>query len=363
MIVKQPLDFERYGPPRLSVELTDICNLHCSYCLRDDEALYRKTPNYFPLELFKRIIHEAREAVGISGITFTGGEPSLHPGFADILAAAESESLRISFVTNGWNFEKIWPSLQRVQPAISHVAFSIDGVTGVEHDKWRGSGSFVRLVKAFARCYKAQLPFAIKVGIRRDTVDQFEKIAMFAARVGAATLSFGHILPTSPGVNEQSALSREERRQAEEEIASLARIFRMNIGIDVGYYNINTEPPCSPLAGRSYNIDYLGRLTLCCNLSGFRGADRQLDIAADLNTETFHSAHARLQQIAELQLKRRREAIDAALAAGLESDLNTGSPCLFCLNTFGKTPWHTETQHENTKPRSLPVVNTSTAIN
>ena len=48
----------------------------------------------------------------------------------------------------------------------------------------------------------------------------------------------------------------------------------MNIGIDVGYYNID-EHACrraAPLAGMSMNIDFRGRLSLCCNLSGFRGA-------------------------------------------------------------------------------------------
>ena len=73
-----------------------------------------------------------------------------------------------------------------------------------------------------------------------------------------------------------SALSLDEQRAAEQEIAILARIFKMNIGIDVGYYNVDeTRPPCAPLAGVSMNIDYRGRLSLCCNLSGFRGAARK----------------------------------------------------------------------------------------
>ena len=39
----------------------------------------------------------------------------------------------------------------------------------------------------------------------------------------------------------------EEQRAAEPEIAILARIFKMNIGIDVGYYNVDdTRPPCAP---------------------------------------------------------------------------------------------------------------------
>jgi hypothetical protein len=69
---------------------------------------------------------------------------------------------------------------------------------------------------------------------------------------------------------DDSALSLDEQRVVEEEIAILARIFKMSIGIDVGYYNIDdTRPPCAPLAGVSMNIDYRGRLSLCCNLSGF----------------------------------------------------------------------------------------------
>ena len=31
-----------YGAPRLIVELTNICNLHCSYCLRDEDARYQQ---------------------------------------------------------------------------------------------------------------------------------------------------------------------------------------------------------------------------------------------------------------------------------------------------------------------------------
>ncbi|MGH9883780.1 MAG: radical SAM protein, partial [Pyrinomonadaceae bacterium] len=288
------LQFSRhdYGPPRLSIELTNICNLHCSYCLRDEEALYRSTANHFSLELLKRVLGEARATMGISRISFTGGEPTLHPKFAEILGVARAEGLKLSFVTNGWNFEKIWPALVNSRESISHIAFSLDGVTAEQHDGWRGSGSFVRLIKAFSRCNKAGLPFVIKVGLRRDTVAQLETTAMFAARLGASALNFSHLLPTSRDVDDESALSLEERTLAEQEIARLARIFKMNIGVDVGYYNTATAAPCAPLAGKSCNIDYRGRLTLCCNLSGFRGAADEDDVVADLNVESFKMAHS-----------------------------------------------------------------------
>ena len=77
--------------------------------------------------------------------------------------------------------------------------------------------------------------------IRRDLVDQLEQIAIFAARMGAASLHFVHVMPTSNAVADDSALSLEEQRAAEQEIAILARIFKMKIGIDVGYYNIDED--------------------------------------------------------------------------------------------------------------------------
>ena len=136
----------------------------------------------------------------------------------------------------------------------------------------------------------------MKVGIRRDTVPQLEQFALFAARMGAAGLSFAHLMPTSAGVADTSALTLEERAAAEREIAVLARIFRIRIGIDVGYYNTDLAAPCSALNGVSANVNYRGQLSLCCNLSGFRGGEGEADIVADLNHEPFEAALVRLQR-------------------------------------------------------------------
>ncbi len=330
-----------YGPQRLSVELANICNLHCSYCFRADDNLYSPHAEFFSLELLRRVIAEARTTANITRINFTGGEPTLHPAFAETLQSIGEAGLTASFVTNGWHFERVWPALQANRTSLSHVAFSLDGVTRETHDRWRGKGSFDRLVRAFSRCYMSKLPFGIKIVIRRDLVDQLEQIAIFAARMGAASLHFVHVMPTSNSVADDSALNLDEQRVAEQEIAILARIFKMDIGIDVGYYNIDdVRPPCAPLAATSMNIDYRGRLSLCCNLSGFRGGTEELDVIADLNEESFATAYDRFIQLADTQLKKRQTALAALRAKELTPDLYTGSPCLFCLQSFGKIPWH-----------------------
>jgi MoaA/NifB/PqqE/SkfB family radical SAM enzyme len=343
-----------FGSKRLVVELTNICNLHCSYCLRDEDALYHTPANFLSPEFLNRVFRRAREVMGITSVVFTGGEPTLHPKFERILAVCETNELTASFVTNGWHFEKIWPTVLAYRESITHVAFSLDGATQQSHDAWRGEGSFVRIVRAFTRCFAANIPFVVKVGIRRDTIEQLESIALFAARLGASALNFSHIMPTSNEVEDSSALTYAERERADQEIAILSRIFKMIIGIDVGYHNLDPSAPCSALAGVSCNVDYRGRLSLCCNLSGFRGGREDLDVVADLNVEDFGTAYARLSELAENQGALRRKKLET-LDDQDSIDSYVSSPCLFCLDTFGKLPWR-EKSFSESATRTLPVL-------
>src|SRR5438045_8664684 len=110
---------------------------------------------------------------------FIGGETTLHPQFREIIEAVREEGLKCSFVTNGWHFERVWPAVGANREAVTHVSFSLDGATRESHDRWRGEGSFIRLVRAFSRCRAAGLPFGVKVGLPRATRPPLAQIASF----------------------------------------------------------------------------------------------------------------------------------------------------------------------------------------
>jgi len=338
----------------ISLELTNICNLHCSYCVRDDDALYHTPASFFSVELLRRIIRSAKHsASGFNSISFTGGEVTIHPHFKEIVEVVRDEDWKFGFVTNGWHFDRVYPTLLANREALHVVAFSLDGPTRETHDFWRGAGSFVRVMRAITRCYMKGLPFLVKASIRRDTLPLLEQFALLSARLGAQALHFSHLLPTSSGAEDASGLNLEERTQADQEIASLSNIFKMKIGVSAGYSNLDPAPPCDVLQGKNCNVDYRGRLTLCCNLSGYRGAAEETDVVADLNLEDFAEGFTRLSQVAANQLERRKFALEEIARRGSEPDLYTASPCLYCLQSFGKIPWHKPVE---TKSRSLPVL-------
>jgi hypothetical protein len=62
-------------------------------------------------------------------------------------------------------------------------------------------------------------------------------------------------------------------------------------------------------------------------------------VVADLNVESFASALAKLRALAAAQLEKRKDALAALRSQGVQPDLYTGSPCLFCLQSYGKIPW------------------------
>jgi MoaA/NifB/PqqE/SkfB family radical SAM enzyme len=349
---------ERASKKVLCVELANRCNLHCGYCLRDEDALYHDRPEFFSLELLEKILEEARDVFELSLVTFTGGEVTMHPRFGEIVQLVASHGLQVGFVTNGWLFDRVYPVLVENLATVHVVAFSLDGPTAETHDKWRGNGSFIRVIRAMSRCRAAKIPFAVKVCLRRDTLPLLQDFALFSARLGATRLNFAHLLPSSPSVDRELALSQEERRDAEHEIAILSNIFKMKVTIATGYFDIDPGIPCVALRREHLNVDYRGRLTLCCNLSGYRGSEGEDDVVADLKTESFADGYERLRTVAASQVTRRREALDALRDCEIPPDVNISSPCMFCLMSFKKIPWQNSLKG---RERELPVLSLSTS--
>ena len=129
----------------------------------------------------------------------------------------------------------------------------------------------------------------------------------------------------------------------------------MKIALDVGYFNVDPKPPCSALADVSCNVDYRGRLSLCCNLSGYRGAVGEEDVAGDLHQQDFATAYAALSIMASEKLTARARRLADVADNNVALDLYSASPCLFCLDTTGKLPWR-RSASKAAVARALPVL-------
>lgn len=79
----------------LTMQITDKCNLQCPKCNKTNFTFQD-----LPTEGALRIINEACD-LGLRHIHFTGGEPTLHQDFIDIVKLCTSKNLRIDMSSNG----------------------------------------------------------------------------------------------------------------------------------------------------------------------------------------------------------------------------------------------------------------------
>ena len=116
------LDWLRFGPFLAQTVIVRRCNLSCSYCSEYDRT---SEPVPFPelLERFRKLSELRTWAVCL-----TGGEPTLHPRLADLVAALRDLGFRRrQMITNGYRLTReLVESLNA--SGLTDLQISVDGV-------------------------------------------------------------------------------------------------------------------------------------------------------------------------------------------------------------------------------------------
>jgi cyclic pyranopterin phosphate synthase len=84
----------------LRVSLTDRCNLRCTYCMPAEGLAWLPRQELLTDDEVVRLVRVAVERLGVREVRFTGGEPLLRPGLADIIRATAATGAAVSMTTN-----------------------------------------------------------------------------------------------------------------------------------------------------------------------------------------------------------------------------------------------------------------------
>jgi MoaA/NifB/PqqE/SkfB family radical SAM enzyme len=310
--------------------LTNRCNFSCVHCIRSEDGPH----DDLPVTIVNKVLTEVQAYQPISLVAFTGGEPTLHPQFAEIVELVATHGYRVTFVTNGWNFPQTFVKIQAWKSALETVSFSLDGASETTHDTLRRQpGSFRRLMQAISLCHVHGIPVHLNMVVTRANRTELEAMAILASRLGCAALGYGHCQPTPDALAADLVLNARERRDVEMEIAALQQMLTMPIVLAGDHYTAARFAQCSQLQMQEFNIDYRGYLTACCTLSNYRGGTPETDLLADLQTVSFVEAHRRLiAKIAQLNLEKLER---LATCAPTESGQFL---CTHCLLHYQKVP-------------------------
>ncbi|MEW5945887.1 MAG: radical SAM protein [bacterium] len=205
--------------------VTDRCNLNCPYCFLAD----RRSAANVPLERFREIIQRHRPLY----LQLTGGEPTVHPQFEEMVRWCVRRPMLTQFVTNGRGalprirfFEEL-----RIRPL---TAFSLDAAAPAVHDRIRGRrGLFDEIMEGvrFLRAIRAPAALSAVVfgpgqvsTLPEGNLDQVRPLVRLARRL---RLSIG-IQPMNPSPLEvRRALARELKRLRSPQVAGSPAFVRL----------------------------------------------------------------------------------------------------------------------------------------
>jgi len=181
-----------HAPEQITIIVTDICNLRCKMC----HYAYSDSPGYqlnqtgqMAPELFYKILGEL---TGHPIVSFTGGEPLLHPHISNFITATNKKGLLTTLTTNGWLLTKQAKAL--CQAGLDVLIVSVDGPETV-HNMIRGGKSFARLAAGLeaVRCQERRPLLIINMTISNLNYDLLTTVYEQAKTWGVDGLNFNHL--------------------------------------------------------------------------------------------------------------------------------------------------------------------------
>jgi MoaA/NifB/PqqE/SkfB family radical SAM enzyme len=209
----------------VDVYVTTNCNRRCTYCFLPTD--FFASGRRMSLESFSGVV-DWSEHHGVGEITLLGGEPSLHPSFAEMASLASARGLNVRVVTNGARrFRRLLAEGVVGPHNLSRVAVSLDSLDQTVQDEFRGPGAWQDAMATVGLMREHGVLFDINVTAVRPMLAGIAGLIDFADEAGCrrvnvhwpSTMGIGSDLDPGqiPERDEWEALvswveKREERR-------------------------------------------------------------------------------------------------------------------------------------------------------
>jgi len=226
-----------------------------------EEGSTQKAGGFLDLGIFESILQQA-QALGLTGIKLTGGEPFLHPQIQEMLKIIRQAQYRLIVETNG---VLLTPELAELLATCNNslVSVSLDGVEGSTHE-WvrRVPGCFQAALNGIKYLVEAGLTPQIIFSIMKRNQDQIEPIVRLAKKIGAGSVKFNFVQPSPRG----DLMAEKGEILTVPELVKLGRWLEHELAPSSDIQLIITHPPAFRPLKRMFGPDGDG-----CSVCGIKG--------------------------------------------------------------------------------------------
>jgi MoaA/NifB/PqqE/SkfB family radical SAM enzyme len=163
-----------------SVELTQRCNLRCRHCYGQNS---HPATDALPTTELKHLLGRLADH-GVLFLALTGGEPLLHPDFADIYLHAKRRGFLLTVMTNAVLVDAPLADLLATRLP-RRIEVTVYGCTADVYEQVTGvPGSFERFRRGVDLLLARDLPVHLKMMVLRSNGAQFEAVQTWASERG-----------------------------------------------------------------------------------------------------------------------------------------------------------------------------------
>jgi MoaA/NifB/PqqE/SkfB family radical SAM enzyme len=182
-------------PNLLSFAVNDVCNAVCEHC-SFYSGVDDKSRRVLTLPQAQKVVRDAQK-LGVSVITFVGGEPLLRKDFPEILRAVDKDLTTTVLFTNGALLAEQAAALRRA--GLDSVYVSLDSADPAVHDRFRGTdGLFRQAVAGLRAAKRAGLSVGISCSLTPEAfrAGELPRMAELGRRLGVHEVLVFDTMPT-----------------------------------------------------------------------------------------------------------------------------------------------------------------------
>jgi len=191
-----PLDLPKGIPPLSSLYLyiSGSCNLACRHCwIAPTYQSSGDNGQHVKLEHVRKAIREAKP-LGLQSVKLTGGEPTLHPQFRELVSLIDEEKLSIIIETNGTLVDDDLAAFLKQTPYVSFISVSLDGIDAETHEALRGvAGCYERTLAGIRALVDVGFYPQLICTLHRGNVSQMAEMVMLGESLGCGSVKFNHV--------------------------------------------------------------------------------------------------------------------------------------------------------------------------
>ncbi len=215
------------------LEITEACNLNCKWCY----ASSTQNGEHMSLDNVKKILDTLKSG-GVMQVTFSGGEPLVHPYIREAVKEASDRGFIVHMNTNGWLLTRELAQEMK-EIGLSQVQINIDSIEPGKHDQIRGrEGSFEKSVQAMKNAQDAGIVCTSQTVLTKENEGEIFEIFNFARSLGVERCRVWDMTPAGRAKEQMSILPTDY-------IETLKKLTRF--AEETGAVNVESGDPLYPL--------------------------------------------------------------------------------------------------------------------